>query len=188
MSASQEVFWGEIAPCEHAVQIYEDADVFIDSLEGFVAGGLRAGDGVVAIATREHLAVLQERLIASGFDLEAARASDQYLDLDAAETLSQFMVKEWPDEALFENLVTGVLARAGAGGRRVRAFGEMVAMMWARGHIGATVRLEHLWHALCQKKAFSLFCAYPRSGFTQNADESMREICDVHSRVIAASN
>jgi hypothetical protein len=29
-------------------------------------------------------------------------------------------------------------------GRKVRAFGEMVALMWARGECGATVMLEHL--------------------------------------------
>jgi len=46
MSATtSEVFWGEIAPCEHLVQIYDNDGAFLDSLEGFVAGGLRAGDG-----------------------------------------------------------------------------------------------------------------------------------------------
>jgi hypothetical protein len=151
MSANQEVFWGEIAPCEHAVRIYEDADVFLDSLEGFVAGGLRAGDSVVLIATREHLADLEECLVAKGFDLDDVRSLNQYIALDADEALSQFMVKEWPDERLFERLVMNVLTRAGRGGRRVRAFGEMVALMWARGHNGATVGLEHLWHGLCKK-------------------------------------
>src|SRR5688500_19228341 len=53
--------------------------------------------------------------------------------------------------------------------RSVRAFGEMVAVLWANGHNGATVRLEHLWHAFCQSEAFSLFCAYPKTGFTQDA-------------------
>ena len=28
-----------------------------------------------------------------------------------------------------------------------RAFGEMVALLWAKRHIGATVRLEHLWNS-----------------------------------------
>jgi hypothetical protein len=188
MNASQEVFWGEIAPCEHSVQIYEDTDVFLDSLEGFVCGGLRAGDGVVIIATPEHLAVLDDRLVSNGFDLDACRSSDQYITLDAAETLSLFMVNGWPDEHRFEQFVTDLLARARANERRVRAFGEMVALMWARGHNGATVRLEYLWHELCQKEVFSLFCAYPRSGFTKDPDESIREICDAHSRVVASQN
>lgn len=38
-----EVFWGDISPCEHLVQIYQDEGVFLDSLEGFVAGGDKSG-------------------------------------------------------------------------------------------------------------------------------------------------
>src|SRR5688572_6163487 len=146
MKSSAEVFWGEIAPCEHMVQIYEQADRFLDSLEGFVAGGLRAGEGVVIIATPLHRLAMQERLSALGFDLGLARNEGRYIDLDAEETLARFMHDGWPDENLFSWLVADVLAQAGKGGRRVRAFGEMVALLWANGHNGATVHLEHLWH------------------------------------------
>ena len=66
-----------------------------------------------------------------------------------------------------------------------RAGFVVVAVLWAQGHNGATVRLEHLWHEVCEREAFSLFCAYPRSGFTQDAEVSMKEICAAHSKVIA---
>ena len=85
-----EVFWGEIAPCEHMVQIYENDRVFLDTLEGFVAGGLRAGDGVVIIATQDHLKALADRLKRSGIDLDLPALRDQYLGLDATEMLSKF--------------------------------------------------------------------------------------------------
>jgi len=55
-----------------------------------------------------------------------------------------------------------------------RAFGEIVAVPWSRSHNGATVQLERLWHAVFQKEAFSLFCAYPRCGFTRDASKSMQ--------------
>jgi hypothetical protein len=179
-----DVFWGEIAPCEHLVQIYEEDEVFLDSVEGFIAGGLRAGDGVVVIATDTHLQALEERLAGQGIDLDPARASDQFIALNAEKLLGRFMVNGWPDEELFEATITELLARAQAGGRRVRAFGEMVAVLWARGQNSATLRLEHLWHKLCRSKAFSWFCAYPKSGFTRNAESSIREICAAHSRLI----
>lgn len=184
MTTSRDSFWGEIAPCEHLVQIYEHDDVFLDSLEGFVTGGLRSGDGVIVIALPGHLYALEERISACGIDLDAARATDQYIDLDAEETLDRFMRNGLPDEELFETLVGELLGRAGYAGRRVRAFGEMVAVLWAQGHNGATVRLEHLWHGLCHQEGFSLFCAYPKAGFTKDADASIREICAAHSRVI----
>jgi hypothetical protein len=178
-------FWGEIAPCEHMVQMYTQDSVFLDTLCGFVADGVRCGDGVIVIATAAHLSALEARLAGTGVDLAAARGRDQYIALDAELTLSRFIVNGWPDEEIFDPLVTGLIARAGRGGRRVRAFGEMVAILWAQGHAGATVRLEFLWHALCRREAFSLLCAYPRTGFTQDVTASVREICAAHSRVIA---
>jgi len=178
-----DVFWGEISPCEHLIQIYENDGVFMDRLEGFIGGGLRAGDGVIVIATAPHLNTLERRLEANGLDV-AACSEDQYIPLAADEVLAGFMVRGWPDDALFTNVVSELIARASAHGRRVRAFGEMVAILWARGDQGATVRLEHLWHRLCQTEAFSLFCAYPKVGFTRNASESISELCAAHSKVI----
>jgi hypothetical protein len=179
-----EVFWGEIAPCEHLVQIYDEESVFLDALEGYVAGGLDAGDGIVVIATPVHLRALESRLAARRLDVAAARATDQYIALDAAQTLSKFMVDNWPDDELFKSLVTELLSRAGRDGRRVRAFGEMVAVLWQQNHHAATVRLEHLWHRFCHEESFSLLCAYPKSGFTRDATDSIQEICDAHSKVV----
>jgi hypothetical protein len=181
---TSEIFWGEISPCEHLVQIYQDDGVFLDTLEGFVAGGLRTGDGVVVIATPEHLLALEARLQRAGFDPERAALEDQYIALPAKQTLAKFMIRGWPDDILFDGVVTDLLKRAGKGGRRVRAFGEMVALLWNEGHTGATVRLEHLWHRMCHERGFSLFCAYPRVGVTQDADLSMKEICAAHSKVV----
>jgi hypothetical protein len=182
---SSEIFWAEIAPCEHMVQIYAQDSAFLHALEGFVAAGLRAGEGVVVIATPSHLASLEARLIAQGIDAKLASLQDQYIALDADRTLRKFMMRGWPDDVLFEQVVTELLKRAGRGGRRVRAFGEMVALLWEEGHTGATVRLEHLWHQMCHQRGFPLFCAYPRVGFTQDADMSMREICAAHSKVVS---
>ena len=63
----------KLPPCEHLVQIYQEDDAFLDSLEGFVAGGLRSGDGVVVIATPSHTAALEDRLRAQGIDLATWR-------------------------------------------------------------------------------------------------------------------
>ncbi len=181
------IFWGEMAPCEHAVQIYENDGAFLEVLEEFVSGGLQMGESVIVIATPAHRDALEDRLCQQGLDLEAARSQDQYIPLDAEEALSKFMVNGWPDETLFKQLVNQLLVRARKNGQ-VRAFGEMVALLWAKGQNAATVGLEHLWSRFCEEEAFCLFCAYPKSGFTRDADASIREICTTHSRVIASSN
>jgi hypothetical protein len=178
-------FWGELSPCEHLVQIYADDDVFLNSLEGFVASGLNAGDGVIVIATPAHRRALEDRLRRSGFDLAGATAKNQFIALDAEETLGRFMIDSWPDDERFKRTVADLVGRAGQDGRRVRAFGEMVSILWSRGDCGATVRLEYLWSNLCKQGTFSLFCAYPKIGFTESPDIAVQAICAAHSRVIS---
>jgi hypothetical protein len=84
------IFWGEISPCEHIAQFYDTDAVFLDTLAGFIGGGL----------------------------------------------------------------------------------------------IAATIRLERLWHEICKSQNFSLLCAYPKTGCTEDASESIAEICAAHTRVI----
>jgi hypothetical protein len=179
------IFWGEMAPCEHFVQVYDEDQAFLQTLESFVADGLLAGEAVVVIATPRHLSALNRGLLQRGPAVAAAMRSEQYLALDAEAMLSIFMVDGWPNDELFQGFVHGILGRCSRNGRRVRAFGEMVALLWAQGNCGATVRLEHLWHELCEARNFMLFCAYPKAGFTQDSADSIREICDAHSRVVA---
>lgn len=117
------------------------------------------------IGTESHRSELEGRLQTNGFDMEFAKASDQFISLDASETLRRFMIDGWPDEAMFQELISELLGRARKDNRKVRAFGEMVALMWADGHCDATLRLEEMWARLCQHDSFSLFCAYPKTGF-----------------------
>jgi len=93
-------------------------------------------------------------------------------------------VNEWPDEKLFNEYVTKLITRAQKNNRKVRAFGEMVAILWEKGYSGATVQLEKLWNQLHQKDTFTLFCAYPRIGFTQDANDSIDTICSSHTKII----
>ena len=180
-------FWGEIAPCNHVLQVYENTEEFIGTLTGFVFDGLNAGECVIVIATAEHLESLNNRLTYNAIDIEKLISSGQYKPLDAVETLSKFMVKGWPEEDLFLKMVRGIVNDARKDHRKVRAFGEMVAILWEQGHNGATVQLEHLWNKFCSKEDLCLFCAYPKSGFTKDASESLKEICSTHSMIISSS-
>lgn len=49
---SSPVFWGEIAPCEHIAQFYEDDGILLDTLAGFVGGGLKAGKALSYLPLR----------------------------------------------------------------------------------------------------------------------------------------
>jgi hypothetical protein len=140
----------------------------------------------VVIATAAHLEALEERLAASGYSVRSLISQNQYVPLDAEKTLSKLMINDWPDEHLFNKVINEVILNAKGNGRKVRAFGEMVAILWAKGQVGATVRLEHLWNKFCENEAFCLFCAYPESGFTQDAAESVMHICSAHTKMITS--
>jgi hypothetical protein len=182
--SEHDVFWAEVSPCDHLLQLYTTDDAFLDSLEGFIAGGLKKGDACIVIATVPHRKGLERRLTERGVDLDTARQNDLYITLDAHATLSKFTVDGWPDDEKFYEIIGDILRRARGDGRHVRAFGEMVALLWADGHSAATVRLEYLWHNLCQAEAFSLFCAYPKIGFTDDMRGSLNEIRAAHSKLI----
>ena len=78
-----------------------------------------------------HRAGLEELIKANGLDLASAKAHGQYLSLDAAETLSQFMIDGMPEPGRFHTVLGGVIASVTDGRPRVKAFGEMVALLWS---------------------------------------------------------
>jgi hypothetical protein len=176
-------FWGQVSPCEHLVEFYEDEGRFLDMLARFVLDGLGNREAVVAIANVSHLATLRARVAAAGFDVPALQACGRYVPLDAAATLSQIMVDGWPDEARFEHVIGQVIAHARRDGRAVRAFGEMVALLWGQGQHDAALRLERLWDRHCSRAGTAVLCAYPRIGATRDLTESVAEVCALHSQV-----
>lgn len=178
-----EIFWGEMAPCQHVAQIYESDRDLLNNLTSFVAEGIKAGESTIVVASPDHLGTLQEQLRADHIDLSAAIVEDRFILLDAETALARFMIKQWPDEQLFFLWILEILERATVNNRRVRAFGEMVALLWARGDTAATVHLEFLWEQLRKSHAISLFCAYPKAGFTKHPSQSIAEICAAHARV-----
>ncbi len=81
------------------------------------------------------------------------------------------------------------MTRAAEGGRRVRAFGEMVALLWTEGNQAAAIRLEELWNELAQTRTFCLYCAYCLDSFGDTAHTApFTHICTQHSRVIPAES
>lgn len=171
---------------EHFVQFYEHDEKLVKSLGAFLGSGLGAGEGAIVIATRAHREALEERLTAQGIDLDRVKLRGQYTSLDAGEALSKFMRNGAPDEELFNQVIGAQMARVMQTGRPLRAFGEMVALLWMSGNARAAIQLEKLWNNLAKIHSFTLFCAYPRNSFDQARDgEAFMHICNEHSRVIS---
>jgi signal transduction histidine kinase/CheY-like chemotaxis protein len=181
--------WSEFGESEHFVQFYEADEFLLTSLSGFIGMGLSMNDACIVVATNAHRESLDERLQAYGLDVLSARASGQYLPLDAAETLAKLMVDGSPEPWRFAEIIGGLVARAATNGRRVRIFGEMVALLWEQGNTDAAIRLETLWNDLRRTHPFLLFCAYPINACGgESLAEPLHGVCAGHSRVIPAES
>jgi hypothetical protein len=181
-------FWREMRDGDHVCQLYESDAGFLDSLTGFIGDGLWNGEAAVVIATQAHVAGLEERLRASGLDLAHMRADSRYITLSPEMTLAQFMVDGWPDADRFNATIMAACTRArGRDGRRVRGFGEMVALLWSREEYAATVRLEHLWQKFAQREQVRVLCSYPRRSFTAAPAEPRAQVDANHSYSIGTA-
>ena len=172
---------------EHIAQFYDEEPTLLRAVSEFLAPALRAGDAAIVIATEAHRAGIEDRLRAADVDLTDALMRGAYVPLDASETLAQLMVDGQPDAARFAAVIGPVIASAGSGGRRVYAFGEMVALLAAVGEHQAAIRLEALWNGFQETHSFSLFCAYPLEVFDeQGANDPFDAVCSEHVRIIPA--
>jgi PAS domain S-box-containing protein len=181
--------WHDMGERDHFVQFYEHDDFLVESVSGYAAAALRNGEAAVIIATKAHRDAIETCLTESGLDVAAASAEGRYFSLDAAQTLFDFMVGGVPDEARFRAVIGEVMGKAGKDQRKVCAFGEMVALLFAEGNAAAAIRLEELWNDLRRKFTFSLFCAYPMQLFRREEHaEAFQHICRGHSRVIPAES
>ena len=174
----------------HLVQFYEDDSFLVQTVVYFIGDALRAGEGAVVIATAEHRAQIAAGLRASGIDVDQAMQTWRYAALDASETLDKIMADGQLDESRFVDVVGGIVGRTSAcnAKRRIRAFGEMVALLWAAGRPEAAIALEELWNRLAQRLSFSLLCGYPIRGFPTEHSAAFRAVCAAHAQVIPAES
>jgi hypothetical protein len=86
-----------------------------------------------------------------------------------------------PDATLFREVLGRLLERTRA---PVRAFGEMVVLLWESGQKQATLELERLWSEACRQHGIALLCAYPNDVFEGDSEQAIRQVCDAHTSVV----
>ena len=167
----------------HAVYFYQRDTFLINHLVQFAKEGLDKGEPLLFITTTDHRIVLHRRLLNENV---LAPFKGVYIAMDATDTLSRFMVDDWPDQKLFMKEI-GDMIKLIARGTRIRIYGEMVAVLWARGQYSAAIQLEKLLNKLATQYDFALLCGYPSSGFEGPEKVSLRrDVCACHSDVVPA--
>lgn len=177
----------ETAFRRHEVLFYSDEAVFLESITHFIGAALKFGNAAIVLATKPHREMLIEGLQAHGLDTDVLLQQGTYVSVDAADTLSTFMVNDWPDAdrflGSFKNLIESASNAAKAKHPRVAIFGEGSALLWEEGKKGAAVRLEQLGNDLAGTRKVDILCAF---AFRLNIRENKRSygaICAQHSAV-----
>jgi DcmR-like sensory protein len=162
---------------DHIVQLYQDQDFLGRAVCRFGGAALANGEGLLLASTLTHWNAWRPRLEAQGIDVEAARERGQITVLDAEELLSRFMHDGMPDPPTFLGLAADIVGQARAGGRypRVRWWGEMVNVLWERGNVAASMKLEDLFDQYVAKKdGVAIACGFLMDNFNS----------DIHARML----
>lgn len=173
-------------PVDHAVQFYRADDELAAAVGCYLVEGIRSGDSVIVVASAPHRLAFEAALGQAGINVAKERDAGSLLTEDAAGLLARFLGRGGLDHGRFRSVVSGLIRRAAAGGGHVRIYGEMVALLWDRGHIALALELEALWDGLGVLFPFSLLCGYPFDSVASgNSADAVREVCGLHSNVIA---
>ena len=169
----------------HIVAFYESESSLAQAVASFLAEGLANDEAAVVIATASHRAAFCAALASLGTDAAAAERCGRLVLLDAEETLAAFAGPDGPDGVRFRQTIDAVLDGPGREGRRVRAYGEMVAVLWAAGNVAGALALEDLWNELSHERSIERLCAYPLPAFADpDGAERLAAVCERHSNVV----
>lgn len=171
---------------DHLCEFYPNPQAMADSVCDYVVPGITRGDGVILIAATENLFKFQEILERRSIDVHRAKSTGKLIMIDAHECLEKFMVNGLPDKDRFMNTVGSLVKDFKTKYTRIRAFGEMVNILWEKNNLEGAIRLEELWNDLNDKYQFSLLCGYADDKFKKQMNiEALKAICSAHTHIIS---
>lgn len=177
-----------VASRKHEVGFYSENRHLLNHVTQFIAAALRAGASAIVIATESHRESLLLELHRNGLDMSAAIEEGRYINLDAADALSMFMVNGMPDQDRFLELLGDLIVTATEAAKgenpRVSVFGECVHLLCAQGNVEAAIQMERLGNKLTKIHAVDILCGYSTSVLEGGMDSQIFErICAEHSTV-----
>jgi hypothetical protein len=173
----------------HAVQFYGSDDRLCGTVAAFLAEGLITQQPAIVIATAAHRTMIVDCLSERLVDCEKALRDGDLLLLDSEEMLDLFMVNGMPNKDLFDLNVGRVIEQSinGRLGSVVRAYGEMVDVLWKNGQTDAAIALEILWNQLALKYRFALLCGYSMGSFYKQP-KHLEAVRAQHSHVVPSES
>ena len=176
-------------PHSHAVKFYGEPRSLFQTVAGFLAEGLSARQPAIIIATTDHTSGIVDQLQLLNFDVDGARRLGDLVILDADEMLSLFMVDNEPNAGLFEHNIGGLIEQTlcNQANTVIRAYGEMVDILWKQGRTDAAIKVEILWNKLAIKHEFELLCGYAMGSFYKQSSQ-FAAVAAQHTHVLQADD
>lgn len=171
----------------HAVQFYKDETSLAGTVAQFLADGLSSGQPGLVIATPSHGDSIVRELTSRGLDVDLLRKTGELQFLDARKMLGAFMVEGMPDAMLFRTTVGDMIEKLCAGRTPcpIRAYGEMVDLLWQEGNSEGAIKLEILWNQLAATYDFALLCGYAFGHFyKETRDPRYQDVIAQHTQVV----
>jgi hypothetical protein len=174
---------------DHIVQVWQDESSLNDSVCEYLLSGLQRGEGAIVISRLVRRVAVERGLALAGVDVDGAIAKGQLVFADAERSLARFMRNGNPDWTDFHAAIGGAIAEMRLQFPAVRAYGEMVDILWQQGARDAAIRLEEFWNELAKLQTFSLFCAYFMDNLdARNYGGPLECVCKVHTHLIPAQD
>jgi hypothetical protein len=168
----------------HDVQFYHTETFLTAAVVKFLAEGLRAGQPQIVIATPSHRRQFVAALRAAGVAADDILGTQDGVWLDARDTLDAFMEGGLPNRERFAATVGDIfeMMLEERNYLVVRAYGEMVDLLWQDRNVDGAVAVEELWNELAAKYAFSLLCGYALGGELHTvAAHDLDRVCAQHT-------
>jgi anti-sigma regulatory factor (Ser/Thr protein kinase) len=174
-----------LGPHRHVVQFYDRDEELAMYAGDYLAGAIAQGGAAIVVATPGRCAGFEAQLAAGGVDVGAARRNGSLVCLDATGVAPGLTRAGRIDLTAFGTKFRPAILAAGEAPGPVRIYGEVVALLWAAGHINAALELEGLWTELGRQIPFSLFCGYPRNLIESSQHQgAVAEVCRLHTAVL----
>ena len=178
-----------VDPRAHVAHFYASDEELIRDVSAYLIDAVTDDETVMVVATRSHTAAIEAGFVRAGIDVGRARSQSRLVTLDAEDAMRRVIDNGRSDAEGLTAQLAVLIPRLLAGGRPLRVYGEVVALLWQAGLVGAAIVLENEWNELIERFSFGLYCAYPANSsvVTDDRADAVQRVCDCHSEVIGTA-
>jgi hypothetical protein len=170
----------------HGLLLRHDADALERDIAAFLHQCLSAREGCLVLTRASRWARVRERLEALGSDVTGALETGRLLHFDSDPLIAALFAGETFDPEVLERKVHPALLwlREATGGAPVRAYGDLVDVLWQEGRPAHALLLEKAWHDLLKRDPVTLLCGYVVDPLAAALDSrAFLPLCRAHGHV-----